>query len=162
VECPSPFAGFYFCLHPGFFRSGWAFFLYKNHQIHNITGNAFHEGDEMGEFIRVAQVTDLKGGGMKKIRAGEREFLLARAGDHFYCTDAYCPHLGGDLSKGILAGTVLTCPVHHSQFDITDGHVLRWTDLTGRVLVAAINQRPPRPLVTYPVKVEGSAVFVRG
>jgi 3-phenylpropionate/trans-cinnamate dioxygenase ferredoxin component len=115
----------------------------------------------MTEFIRVAAVTDLKSGSMKKIQAGGQELMLARIGDRFYCTDAYCPHLGGDLTNGILTGTTLTCPVHHSQFDISDGHVLRWTDLTGRVLVAAINQRPPRPLITYPVKIEGDAVFIK-
>jgi len=115
----------------------------------------------MTEFIRVAAITDLKSGSMRKISVAGYELLLARAGDRFYCTDAYCPHLGGDLSKGILAGTVLTCPLHHSQFDISDGNVLRWTDLEGKVLVAAKRQRPPRPLVTYPVKVEGEAVLVR-
>jgi len=116
---------------------------------------------EMSEFIRVAAVTDLKSGSMKKILTGGQELLLARVGDRFYCTDAYCPHLGGDLSEGILDGTTLTCPVHHSQFDISDGHVLRWTDLTGRVLVAAKNQRPPRPLLTYTVRIDGTAVFVK-
>ncbi len=114
----------------------------------------------MTEFIRVAAVTDLKSGSMRKISAAGHDLLLARAGDRFYCTDAYCPHLGGDLSKGILTGTVLTCPLHHSQFDISDGHVLRWTDLKGTVLIAAMNQRPPRPLVIYPVKVEGDEVLV--
>jgi len=115
----------------------------------------------MSEFVRVATVTDLPGGSMKKISTGGQELLLARVGDRFYCTDAYCPHLGGDLSEGNLAGTILTCPVHHSQFDISDGHVLRWTDLAGRLLVAARNQRPPRPLTIHEVKVEGNGVFVK-
>jgi len=115
----------------------------------------------MIEFIRVAAVNDLKSGSMKKIQAGGQELLLARIGEQFYCTDAYCPHLGGDLTKGILARTILTCPVHHSQFDITDGHVLRWTNLTGRVLVAAMNERPPRPLKTHLVKIEGDTVFIQ-
>jgi 3-phenylpropionate/trans-cinnamate dioxygenase ferredoxin subunit len=114
----------------------------------------------MSEFIRVATVADLNSGSMKKIHAGGLDLLLAWVGDRFYCTDAYCPHLGGDLSEGILDGTILTCPVHHSQFDISDGHVLQWTDLAGRVLVAAMNQRPPRPLVTYPVLIRGDAIYV--
>jgi 3-phenylpropionate/trans-cinnamate dioxygenase ferredoxin subunit len=116
--------------------------------------------DNMNEFIRIATVTDLDSGTMKKIHAGGLDLLLARVGDRFYCTDADCPHLGGDLSEGILDGTILTCPVHHSQFDISDGHVLRWTDLAGRVLVAAMNQRPPRPLVTYPVLIMGDTIYV--
>jgi len=112
-------------------------------------------------FVQVATVTDPENGSMKKIRAGGQDLLLARVGDRYYCTDAYCPHLGGNLSEGTLTGTVLTCPLHHSQFDISDGHVLRWTDLTGSILVKAKTQRPPRPLRTCPVKIEGNAVLVK-
>jgi len=119
------------------------------------------EGADTGIFVQVATVSELGNGGMKKIHEGGQDFLLARVRDRYYCTDAYCPHLGGDLSKGTLAGTTLTCPLHHSQFDITDGHVLRWTDLTGSILIAARDQRPPRPLRTYPVKIEGNAVLVK-
>lgn len=114
----------------------------------------------MRDFIPVATVPDLQDGTMKKIRAGGHDFLLARIKDTWYCTDAFCPHLGGDLSKGTLAGTVLTCPLHHSQFDITDGRVLRWTDLSGRVLTVAKYQRPPRPLRTYRVRIEGNTILV--
>ena len=114
----------------------------------------------MSECIPVATVTDLKDGTMKKIRAEGYDFLLVRVKEKYYCTDAYCPHLGGDLSQGTLAGTVLTCPLHHSQFDITDCHVMRWTDLSGMVLTVAKNQSPPRPLRTYPVKIEGNAILV--
>jgi 3-phenylpropionate/trans-cinnamate dioxygenase ferredoxin subunit len=118
-------------------------------------------GSDIGTFVQVATETDLENGSMMKIRAGGQDLLLARVRDRYYCTDAYCPHLGGNLSEGTLTGTVLTCPLHHSQFDISDGHVLRWTDLTGSILVAAKNQKPPRPLRTYPVKIEGNAVFVK-
>ena len=49
------------------------------------------------------------------------EFLVARVGDRYFVTDNHCPHLGGRLSKGNLEGTVITCHLHHSQFDLTDG-----------------------------------------
>ena len=114
----------------------------------------------MGALIRVAAVSDLKNGSMKKVHAGGKDLLLARAGDRYYCTDLSCPHLGGDLSAGSLAGTILTCPLHHSQFDLSDGHVVRWTDLTGSILIAAKNHRPPRALLTYPVKIKENAVFI--
>jgi len=42
------------------------------------------------------------------------------------------PHLHGDLSKGTLDGAVVTCPRHGSQFDVTDGRVLLWTDFSTR------------------------------
>jgi 3-phenylpropionate/trans-cinnamate dioxygenase ferredoxin component len=65
------------------------------------------------------------------------EFLLARIMDVYYCTDAYCPHLEGDLLQGSLNGKILNCPIHHSQFDISNGRVIRWTDLSGTILSLA-------------------------
>src|SRR4030042_4148289 len=59
-------------------------------------------------FVQVATITDLENGSMKKIRAGGQDLLLARVRDRYYCTDAYCPHLGGNLSEGTLTGTILT------------------------------------------------------
>jgi nitrite reductase/ring-hydroxylating ferredoxin subunit len=56
----------------------------------------------MSEFLPVATVTDVKPGMLKKIMVEGHEFLLARIKDEYYCTDAYCPHLGGDLSSGSL------------------------------------------------------------
>ena len=115
----------------------------------------------MNEFLPVATVTDLKDGAMKKILVEGHEFLLARIKDVYYCTDAHCPHLGGDLSQGTLNGTVLTCPLHHSQFDLSDGRVMRWTDLSGTILTVAKRQKPPRSLRIYPVKIEGDTILIK-
>jgi 3-phenylpropionate/trans-cinnamate dioxygenase ferredoxin subunit len=112
-------------------------------------------------FLPVATVTELKDGTMKKIIVEGHEFLLARVKDVYYCTDMYCPHLSGDLSQGTLSGTVLTCPLHHSQFDISNGRVMRWTDLSGAILTVAKNQRPPRSLRIYPVKIEGNTILIK-
>ena len=115
----------------------------------------------MGEFVEVARTGDLAAGAMKMVLAGGRELLLARTADDFYCADNRCPHLNGDLSRGTLAGTVITCPDHFSQFDLASGAVLRWTNLTG--IVARMDRRahPTRPLTVYGVKVEGDRVLVR-
>lgn len=64
-----------------------------------------------------------------------QEILVARVGDNYYSVDNRCPHMGGNLSKGNLEGTIVTCPKHHSQFDLTDGHVVRWTGFTGLKLI---------------------------
>ncbi len=114
----------------------------------------------MTDFVEVAKVTDVPEGTLKKTKAGTRDLLLACSGNRYYCADNLCPHLSGDLSQGTLQGTVLTCPVHHSQFDLSDGHVVRWTDLTGIKLVLAKNVRHPRPLSMHPVKVEGDKILV--
>lgn len=115
----------------------------------------------MAEFVEVCRLQDLGEGELKKVQAGGKEILLVRRGSRVYATDALCPHLQADLSEGTLHGFILTCPMHHSQFDIRDGHVVRWTDLSGTILRYASRQVPPRPLTTYPVRVEGERVLVR-
>ena len=114
----------------------------------------------MADFMAVAQVEDLKDGTMKMVTVDNREVLLSRIGGKFYAIGNRCPHMGGDLSKGKLEGTVVTCPRHGSQFDVTDGHVVRWTRWTGVQLSLAKLLKSPRPPKTYQVKVEGNKVLV--
>jgi 3-phenylpropionate/trans-cinnamate dioxygenase ferredoxin subunit len=103
---------------------------------------------------------ELGSGEMKMFTVGKREILLARIGDDYYAADNHCPHMNARLSEGKLEKTVITCPHHHSQFDITDGHVVRWTDWSGIKLSLAKMVKSPRPLQTYRVKVEEGKVMV--
>jgi 3-phenylpropionate/trans-cinnamate dioxygenase ferredoxin subunit len=114
----------------------------------------------MNEFVDVAAADELADGDMKTMQAGKREILLARVGDRYYAAEARCPHMRGELSKGTLEGTIVTCPVHHSRYDLKDGRVIRWTDWTGIKLSMAKIFQPPRPLTMYEVKVEEGRVLV--
>lgn len=111
-------------------------------------------------FIDAGTVTDILNGTMKKILAGDRILLLVKVEGRFYATDGICPHLQADLSEGTLHGAILTCPFHGSRFDVRDGHVVRWTELTGLKLVYAMKERPPHPLHTYPVQIEGDRILI--
>lgn len=115
----------------------------------------------MGELAEIARTDNMKDGAMKKVNVSGRDLLLARVGDKYYCADSRCPHLNGDLSRGTLAGTIITCPDHFSQFDMASGAVIRWTNLTG--MVARLDRRahPPKTLTVYEIKVEGDRVLVR-
>jgi len=115
----------------------------------------------MTEFVEACRFSDLREGETKKVNVRGKDVLLARWKDHVYATDLLCPHLQADLSEGTLQGFILTCPMHHSQFDIRDGHVVRWTDLSGTILKYASGAIPPRPLKCYPVRIEGDSVLVR-
>jgi nitrite reductase/ring-hydroxylating ferredoxin subunit len=57
-----------------------------------------------------------------------------------------CPHAGAALSEGELEGDVVTCPLHGSQFRVTDG----------------VRVRGPADsdVARYPVVVEGGVAFV--
>jgi 3-phenylpropionate/trans-cinnamate dioxygenase ferredoxin subunit len=114
----------------------------------------------MSGFMEVAMMGDLPEGMLKKIRVQDREILLARSGSMVFAAGSRCPHFSADLSKGTLTGTVLTCPSHHSQFDLRDGSVLRWTSLTSIALKAVSLLKPPQPLPVYPVKIEGDRILV--
>lgn len=111
-------------------------------------------------FVEIATSDELTDGSMKMATIEGREILLARVENNYYSADNRCPHMGGDLSQGNLEGTVVTCPRHHSQFDLTDGHVIRWTDWSGIKLSLGKVLRSPRPLKMHKVKVEGEKIMV--
>ncbi len=67
-------------------------------------------------------------------------------GGQVYAVGDVCPHAGARLSEGELAGTVVTCPRHGSQFDVCTGERLR-----GPADV---------PIETYRVEVDGGQVFL--
>jgi 3-phenylpropionate/trans-cinnamate dioxygenase ferredoxin subunit len=113
----------------------------------------------MSEFIEVAKVEQLKSGTMKKVFADGHEILLARVGDRYYATDNQCPHMKGDLSQGKLEGTIVTCPVHGSQFDIIDGEVVRWLK-GGLMSKLGSALRMSKALTAYNVKIEDGKVLV--
>ncbi len=114
----------------------------------------------MSTFVEVAKAGELVDGSMKQVSAGGREILVARVGDTYYSADNRCPHMGGNLSQGTLEGTIVSCPRHHSQFDLTDGHVVRWTDWTGILLATGKLLKAPRRIETHEVKQEGDSILV--
>ena len=113
----------------------------------------------MPDFMEVT-AANFKDGEMRKVLVEGKEVLVARVGASYYATQNRCQHLGGDLSMGKLEGTVVTCPRHGSQYDLKDGHVVRWTNWTGLKLTVAKMAKSPRPLKTYDVKVESGKVLV--
>ena len=115
----------------------------------------------MSEFIDVLSTLDIQDGVMKKFTIDGREILIAKVGDRYIAADNRCPHMGGDLSLGTLEGTIVTCPLHHSQFDLNSGEALRWTDWSGIKLSLAKVVKPPRPLKTHEVKIEGERILVK-
>ena len=114
----------------------------------------------MSSLVEVSKTTELKDGTMKDVSVDGREILLARVGEKYYAADNRCPHMGGKLSKGKLEGTVVTCPLHGSQFDLKKGEVIRW--LKGSGVLSAIGRalKSPKRLTIYNVKVEDDRVMI--
>lgn len=111
-------------------------------------------------FEEIITKDKLMDGNMKMATINGHELMLGQVGENYYCTDNRCPHMGGNLSNGKLEGTIVTCPRHHSQFDITDSHVIRWTDWTGIKKSFGKLLKSPKNLKTYNVRVEGEKILV--
>jgi 3-phenylpropionate/trans-cinnamate dioxygenase ferredoxin component len=98
------------------------------------------------DFIEVSQEGQLQPGTMQAFSVKGKEILVANVAGKYYAIGKKCSHMGGDLSKGKLAGTVVTCPRHKSQFDVTSGK---------RLAGPAKSDQP-----VYTIKIEGTAIKV--
>jgi len=114
----------------------------------------------MSNLVEVGKTGELERGAMKEVLTEGHEILLARIGDEYYVANNRCPHMRGKLSRGKLEGTIVTCPVHGSQFDLKSEEVVRWLKGTG--LLSKIDKalKSPQSLKTYNVTVTGDSILV--
>lgn len=99
----------------------------------------------MADWHRVATTSEVPTGCARELTAGGRVIALFNVDGKLYALDGVCPHAGGPLGEGILAGPVITCPWHGWQFDVTTGrHCLN----------------PRIEHTRFPVKVEAGDIFV--
>lgn len=115
----------------------------------------------MADWMAVGSADMLEDGEMREVNIGGQTLLLARTEGTYHATQGLCPHLAGHLSRGKLEGHVVTCPRHHSQFDVRDGHNLQWIPKVprlARTLAQAVKK--PTDLRTFPIRVEDGQVWV--
>jgi nitrite reductase/ring-hydroxylating ferredoxin subunit/uncharacterized membrane protein len=87
---------------------------------HTATPNASEP-----ERFRVAIATgDLKANKPTRVTVGDSDIVLVKRGDDIFALSATCPHLGGPLDEGKIAGDAIECPWHGSQLALEDGHVV--------------------------------------
>src|SRR5689334_17884219 len=101
----------------------------------------------MSEFVRVASVSDIPEGRMKKVMVGPQQVLVANVKGKYYAIGNVCTHFGGPLDQGTLNGQEVQCPWHGSHFDVTSGEVKRGP--------------AARPEPAYDVKVEAGSILLR-
>ncbi len=75
-------------------------------------------------FVEVAKLDEIAPGGMKPVEAMGKEIVLCNYEERIYAINRRCGHMNAPLDMGTLEGYILTCPMHHSQFDITTGEAL--------------------------------------
>lgn len=75
----------------------------------------------MPETVRIASVNEVPPGTAKEFTAEGRVIALFNVDGEFHAMDGVCPHAGGPLGEGTLSASVVTCPWHGWQFDVTTG-----------------------------------------
>jgi nitrite reductase/ring-hydroxylating ferredoxin subunit len=75
-------------------------------------------------FEKAANLSDVPRGTIKEVLVAGKPVALANVGGTFYAIDGTCLHRGGPLGQGMLEGTVVTCPWHGWQFDVTTGRAV--------------------------------------
>jgi NAD(P)H-dependent nitrite reductase small subunit len=100
----------------------------------------------MPEFVRVASVGDVPAGTGITVEVGAKPIALFNCDGTFYAIDDTCPHQGGPLGEGELAGTIVTCPWHEWRYDVRSG--VNTDDSSCKV-------------GAYPVRVDGDDVLVQ-
>jgi nitrite reductase/ring-hydroxylating ferredoxin subunit len=98
-------------------------------------------------FVPVTRVSALPPGAMTWVAIDRERVLIANVDGVFYALADCCGHRHALLSRGILQGHVIECPLHFAQFDVR----------TGKLLCGPTAADVP----TYQVMVEGDTVYVK-
>jgi nitrite reductase/ring-hydroxylating ferredoxin subunit len=104
----------------------------------------------------VCKMAEIPVGSMKGFTVKGRRILVVNVGGSYHAMDAVCSHMQGDLSKGNLEGTTVTCPVHHAQYDVTTGKVIRNVSWA----VKTFTRKSATDLATFRTEVKDGLVFV--
>jgi nitrite reductase/ring-hydroxylating ferredoxin subunit len=80
--------------------------------------------DGTGDWTSVLDEGDLQDGQMRCVEADGTAVMLARAQGELHALSDHCSHRGGPLHEGELDGLSVTCPWHHSVFDLRDGALI--------------------------------------
>ena len=74
--------------------------------------------------IEVAKLSDIAPGGLKSAEVNGEEIVLGNYDGSIFAVSRRCGHMNAPLELGSLHGYILTCPMHHAQFDLTSGEAL--------------------------------------
>ena len=96
-------------------------------------------------FVLTAKTADVPVGTIREFQVGGKAIALSNIGGQFHAMSNTCLHRGGPLADGPLEGSVVTCPWHGWQYDVTTGKV---------------GQNPSVGVEVYRVEVRGEEVFV--
>ncbi|AUW93495.1 MAG: non-heme iron oxygenase ferredoxin subunit [Sulfobacillus thermosulfidooxidans] len=100
----------------------------------------------MAQWVRVASVNDIVAGEPFLVPMEDDDIALYQVNGEYFATDDLCSHAEASLCEGDLVGYIIHCPRHGGQFDVRTGEAKHFPAYA--------------PIRTYPVKVEGSDLFI--
>ena len=112
------------------------------------------------EWARVLKTEELPEDARRVVDVGGRAILVLRHEGQIYAIVAACPHLRLPLKGAKISDHTLTCPWHHSAFDLTSGDVKEWSPwppALGRMLGTLSREKA---LKVFPTKVEDGAIWI--
>lgn len=99
-----------------------------------------------GAWMRITKAGDIPVHEGRCVRVNGREIAIFNLGDRFATIDNACPHQGGPLCDGIVAGTTVVCPLHGWRFDLNSGLATRASS--------------PACVTVFPTKVDDGIILV--
>jgi nitrite reductase/ring-hydroxylating ferredoxin subunit len=99
----------------------------------------------MAEFVKVASLSELPPGSSRAVEVRGQALALYNVDGAVLATGNTCPHRGGPLGEGDLAGQVITCPWHGFQYDVKSGRCLT---------------NPALAIACHPVRLDGDSILV--
>jgi len=96
-------------------------------------------------FERAAKTTEVPPGSVHEFQVAGKAVALANVAGKFFAINNTCLHRGGPLGEGSLAGSIVTCPWHGWEYDVTTGKLI---------------QSPNMGVACYPTEVRGDEVFI--
>ena len=101
---------------------------------------------EATRYVQVADATDIELGHSVSVNVNGTNILICNTKEGFFAVQDMCTHALVPLCGGLIQGTLISCPLHGSVFDLKSGEVMT----------------PPafEDLQTFELKIEGACISV--
>ncbi len=102
---------------------------------------------EAGTWVAACATDDIEPEDVIRFDHAGRTYAIYRTeAGSYHATDGLCTHQNVHLAEGLVMGTIIECPKHNGRFDLRTGEA--------KGPPVCVNLR------TYPVRVEGAAVYI--
>jgi nitrite reductase/ring-hydroxylating ferredoxin subunit len=98
-------------------------------------------------FVCAAKVGSVPPGAVAEFDVAGKAVALANVAGKLYAINSVCVHEGGPLGEGALNGSVVICPWHAWEYDVTTGKIVG-------------SPNGAEGVACYPVEVRGDDIFV--